>query len=116
VNGVQLLLIIFGGITVSAVAHRRGAQPGLVVVLAAAASFTVVVTAFSVSINTALDKRHQYPGAYRARLQEEAVWPVVDFLLETFVFAYIGLQLRFVVQNRVSTPDRSGQPHARIVA
>src|SRR5205085_7814376 len=54
----------------------------------------VVVAAFSVSINTTLDPRHQYPGAYRTRLQEEAVWPVLDFLLETFVFAYIGLQLR----------------------
>jgi CPA1 family monovalent cation:H+ antiporter len=64
----------------------------------------VVVTAFAVSINTALDKRHQYPGAYRARLQEEAVWPVVDFLLETFVFAYIGLQLRFVVHD-LATSD-----------
>ncbi|GAB3839706.1 cation:proton antiporter [Dactylosporangium cerinum] len=63
----------------------------------------VVVAAFSVSINTALDKRHQYPGAYRSRLQEDTVWPVVDFLLETFVFAYIGLQLRFVVQNLASS-------------
>src|SRR5262245_52164306 len=39
-NGVQLLLIIVGGIAVSTLAHRRGIQPGLVVViLAAAASF-----------------------------------------------------------------------------
>ncbi|GAA4255553.1 cation:proton antiporter [Dactylosporangium darangshiense] len=40
-NGVQLLLIIIvGGIAVSAFAHRRGMQPGLVVVvLAAGASF-----------------------------------------------------------------------------
>ncbi|MEU0554342.1 sodium:proton antiporter [Dactylosporangium sp. NPDC006015] len=63
----------------------------------------VVVAAFSVSVNTALDKRHQYPGAYRSRLQEATVWPVVDFLLETFVFAYIGLQLKFVVQSLASS-------------
>jgi CPA1 family monovalent cation:H+ antiporter len=67
----------------------------------------VVVAALSVSINTALDPRHQYPGAYRTRLQEEAVWPVVDFLLETFVFAYIGLQLRFVLSD-LARADRPG--------
>ncbi|MGK5680560.1 cation:proton antiporter [Actinoplanes sp. URMC 104] len=59
----------------------------------------VVVAAFSLSANLTLDPRHQYPGAYRARLQEGQVWPVVDFLLETFVFAYIGLQLKFVLQD-----------------
>jgi NhaP-type Na+/H+ or K+/H+ antiporter len=59
----------------------------------------VVVAAFSISVNTSLDPRHQYPGAYRTRLQEDAFWPVVDFLLETFVFAYIGLQLKFVLED-----------------
>jgi NhaP-type Na+/H+ or K+/H+ antiporter len=40
VNGVQLLLIVGVGIAVSAVARRRGLEPGLViVVLGAAASF-----------------------------------------------------------------------------
>jgi NhaP-type Na+/H+ or K+/H+ antiporter len=57
----------------------------------------VVAAAFSVSVNLTLDPKHQYPGAYRTRLQEEAFWPVLDFVLETFVFAYIGLQLRFVL-------------------
>src|SRR4051812_1369258 len=40
VNGVQILLIAGAGIAVSALAHRRGLQPGLIiVVLAAAVSF-----------------------------------------------------------------------------
>ncbi|MFI7603418.1 cation:proton antiporter [Actinoplanes sp. NPDC049681] len=65
----------------------------------------VVTAAFSISINTSMDPRHQYPGAYRTRLQEEAFWPVVDFLLETFVFAYIGLQLRFVVEELRADED-----------
>jgi hypothetical protein len=40
VNGVQILLIIGVGIAVSAYARRRGVEPGLIiVVLAAAASF-----------------------------------------------------------------------------
>ena len=59
----------------------------------------VVASAFSVSVNLSLDPKHQYPGAYRARLQEDAFWPVLDFLLETFVFAYIGLQLKFVLHD-----------------
>jgi CPA1 family monovalent cation:H+ antiporter len=41
----------------------------------------VVAAAFSISVNLTLDPKHQYPGGYRTRLQEEAVWPVLDFLL-----------------------------------
>lgn len=59
----------------------------------------VVAAAFLVSVNLTLDPQHQYPGAYRTRLQEDAFWPVLDFLLETFVFAYIGLQLKFVLDD-----------------
>jgi monovalent cation/hydrogen antiporter len=67
----------------------------------------VVLAAFSVSANLTFDPKHQYPGAYRTRLQEDQVWPVVDFLLETFVFAYIGLQLRFVLED-LSESDEIG--------
>jgi NhaP-type Na+/H+ or K+/H+ antiporter len=59
----------------------------------------VVMAAFSMSINLTLDPKHQYPGGYLTRLQEEQVWRVLDFLLETFVFAYIGLQLKFVLED-----------------
>ena len=67
----------------------------------------VVTAAFSISVNLTLDPRHQYPGAYRTRLQEEAFWPVLDFLLETFVFAYIGLQVKFVLQD-LADDDQPG--------
>ncbi|MFD4181668.1 Na+/H+ antiporter [Rhodococcus sp. NPDC058514] len=33
------------------------------------------------------------------RIQERSVWPTVDLVLETFVFAYMGLQLRFVIDD-----------------
>jgi CPA1 family monovalent cation:H+ antiporter len=75
----------------------------------------VVACAFSVSVNLTLDPKHQYPGAYRARLQEEAVWPVVDFLLETFVFAYIGLQLKFVLAD-LADSDEPGLVRTLIAA
>jgi CPA1 family monovalent cation:H+ antiporter len=65
----------------------------------------VVMASFSVSVNLTLDPQHQYPGAYLTRLQEDGVWPVLDFLLETFVFAYIGLQLRFVLAELAESED-----------
>jgi monovalent cation/hydrogen antiporter len=65
----------------------------------------VVAASFSISVNLTIDPKHQYPGAYRTRLQEDAVWPVVDFLLETFVFAYIGLQLKFVIDDLRGSAD-----------
>ncbi|GAB1640144.1 cation:proton antiporter [Krasilnikovia sp. MM14-A1259] len=74
--------------------------------LHASGILAVVAAAFSMSINLTLDPRHQYPGGYLTRLQEEQVWRVVDFLLETFVFAYIGLQLKFVLRDLAE----SGQP------
>jgi NhaP-type Na+/H+ or K+/H+ antiporter len=40
---------------------------------------------------------------FASRLQERLLWPVVDALLEAFVFAYIGLQLRFVIQDVAET-------------
>jgi monovalent cation/hydrogen antiporter len=73
--------------------------------LHASGILAVVAAAFSLSVNLTLDPKHQYPGAYRTRLQEEEVWPVIDFLLETFVFAYIGLQLKFVLQDLAASDD-----------
>jgi len=39
---------------------------------------------------------------YETRLQERNVWAALDVLLEAFVFAYMGLQLRFVVADLTS--------------
>ncbi|MFC4603415.1 Na+/H+ antiporter [Rhodococcus kronopolitis] len=33
------------------------------------------------------------------RIQERSVWPTVDLVLETFVFAYMGLQLKSVIED-----------------
>lgn len=38
-------------------------------------------------------------AGYQTRLQERYVWHSVDVLLEAFVFAYIGLHLRFVLED-----------------
>ena len=40
---------------------------------------------------------HSTQSGYAERIQERNFWRTIDTLLETFVFAYIGLQLRFVI-------------------
>ncbi|GAA0513519.1 sodium/hydrogen exchanger [Paractinoplanes deccanensis] len=65
----------------------------------------VVAAAFAITLNLSLDPNFQYPGGYLTRVQENNVWPVLDFLLETFVFAYIGLQLKFVLQDLAHAED-----------
>nr|WP_225954402.1 Na+/H+ antiporter [Kibdelosporangium phytohabitans] len=48
---------------------------------------------------------HNAPRAgYATRLQETAVWRSADVLLESLVFALIGLQLRSVITADISTP------------
>lgn len=57
--------------------------------------FAVVTAGFTVSTATWLADRKGRPNALPAvRLQESQLWPVVDILLESFVFAYIGLQCK----------------------
>lgn len=69
----------------------------------------VVLAAFTVSINTFYDPRviHQY--TYRTRLKEREFWTVVDALLEAFVFAYMGLQVRFVLEELRHSGEPFGQ-------
>ncbi|KQO63058.1 cation:proton antiporter [Curtobacterium sp. Leaf261] len=45
-------------------------------------------------------------GSYATRLQERPLWTSADVILEGFVFALIGLQLRDVVQSTIES-DRS---------
>jgi CPA1 family monovalent cation:H+ antiporter len=60
--------------------------------LHASGVLAVVVAGFVVGSGT-LD------AGYQTRLQERYVWNSVDVLLEAFVFAYIGLHLRFVLED-----------------
>jgi monovalent cation/hydrogen antiporter len=87
--------------------RRRLANPGLETVqglvvpfaayiaaeeLHASGVLAVVVAGFVVG-NGTLD------AGYQTRLQERYVWNSVDVLLEAFVFAYIGLHLRLVLED-----------------
>ncbi|MFI5888410.1 cation:proton antiporter [Streptomyces sp. NPDC051554] len=60
----------------------------------------------------AVSSSSNYPGtgrrralSYRIRLQERQVWPLINTLLEAFVFAYIGLQLRFLLDDLADTGE-----------
>ncbi|MEP7239979.1 MAG: sodium:proton antiporter [Devosia sp.] len=58
------------------------------------ASGVLAVVAAGLSLgHTASDTR------YDARIQEQQFWRTVDALLEAFVFAYIGLQFRWVIAD-----------------
>ena len=87
--------------------RRRLANPGLETVqglvvpfaaficaeeLHASGVLAVVVAGFVVGNGT-------LGAGYQTRLQERYVWNSVDVLLEAFVFAYIGLHLRFVLED-----------------
>ncbi|HTY29657.1 MAG TPA: sodium:proton antiporter [Mycobacterium sp.] len=60
--------------------------------LHASGVLAVVVAGFVVGSGT-------LSAGYQTRLQERYVWHAVDVLLEAFVFAYIGLHLRFVLED-----------------
>ena len=48
-------------------------------------------------------------SGYATRLQERQVWRSLDVLLEAFVFAYMGLQLRFVIDDVIDQGEPLGQ-------
>lgn len=60
--------------------------------LHASGVLAVVVAGFTLG-------HHGAEAGYRERMQEASFWRTIDTLLETFVFAYIGLQLRFVIAD-----------------
>lgn len=60
--------------------------------LHASGVIAVVAAGFSLGHNAAA-------VSYAERMQERQFWRTIDTLLETFVFAYIGLQLRFVIDD-----------------
>jgi monovalent cation/hydrogen antiporter len=97
--------------------RRRLANPGLETVqglvvpfaaficaeeLHASGVLAVVVAGFVVGNGT-------LGAGYQTRLQERYVWNSVDVLLEAFVFAYIGLHLRFVLQDLREAHDSVAQ-------
>lgn len=87
--------------------RRRLANPGLETVQGLVVPFAAYIAAEELHASGVLAVvvagfvvGHGSLGAgYQTRLQERYVWNSVDVLLEAFVFAYIGLHLRFVLEH-----------------
>ena len=81
------LILPFAAYFIAELAHASGV---LAVVMAA---FTISLTSQFTMSGTPrqLD--------FRTRVMEREVWPVVETLLEAFVYAYMGLQLRWVIED-----------------
>jgi CPA1 family monovalent cation:H+ antiporter len=70
--------------------------------LSASGVLAVVAAGFAVGHNSS-------EAGFAARIQERQFWRTTDALLEAFVFAYIGLQLRFVIEDAEQAGYEFGQ-------
>ncbi|MFT4147555.1 MAG: sodium:proton antiporter [Micrococcaceae bacterium] len=58
----------------------------------------VITAGFLISTMTTLDGRMTSQTAYKTRLIETRVWPIIELLIESFLFAYIGFQLHSSIE------------------
>ncbi|WP_167584807.1 Na+/H+ antiporter [Kineococcus rubinsiae] len=70
--------------------------------LEASGVLAVVAAGFALS-------RRSVRAVYATRIAERDVWNVLDVLLEAFVFAYLGLQLRFLLEDAAQDGSRTGE-------
>lgn len=104
VVGVVLGLVIGHG---AQFARRRLANPSLATVVSVIVPFAAYLVAEELHASGVLAVvaagfalgHHGTQSGYEERMQERQFWRTIDTLLETFVFAYIGLQLRFVIDD-----------------
>ncbi|MGV3574873.1 MAG: Na+/H+ antiporter [Devosia sp.] len=104
VVGVVLGLVIGHG---AQFARRRLANPSLATVVSVIVPFAAYLVAEELHASGVLavvaagfaSGHHGTQAGYEERMQERQFWRTIDTLLETFVFAYIGLQLRFVIDD-----------------
>lgn len=88
-------------------ARRRLSNPSLATVISVIVPFAAYLVAEELHASGVLAVvaagfalgHHGTQSGYEERMQERQFWRTIDTLLETFVFAYIGLQLRFVIDD-----------------
>jgi monovalent cation/hydrogen antiporter len=114
------LLVSVGGVAVGVLGaavfgavHRRVTDPLLDNAVSLIAPFVVYAAAAAIHASgvvavvvTGLSLGHRYPVlvAAASRLQMEAFWRMVSFVLEGAVFVLVGLQLRVVLEQLTDTP------------
>ncbi|TFV59672.1 Na+/H+ antiporter [Mycobacterium sp. PS03-16] len=87
--------------------RRRLANPGLETIQGLVVPFAAFISAehlhasgvLAVVVAGFVVGHGSLDAGYQTRLQERYVWNSVDVMLEAFVFAYIGLQLRFILED-----------------
>ncbi|SEH73095.1 sodium/proton antiporter, CPA1 family [Mycolicibacterium rutilum] len=97
--------------------RRRLANPGLETVQGLVVPFAAFITAeelhasgvLAVVVAGFVVGNGTLGAGYQTRLQERYVWNSVDVLLEAFVFAYIGLHLRFVLEDLREAHESLGE-------
>ncbi|SEQ13121.1 sodium/proton antiporter, CPA1 family [Devosia sp. YR412] len=102
-----LLGLLIGNL--AALARRKLGNPSLSTVVSVIVPFAAYLVAEELHASGVLAVvmagftlgHHSAESGYEERIQERQFWRTVDTLLETFVFAYIGLQLRFVITDAV---------------
>lgn len=107
VVGVILGIVIGHG---AQFARRRLANPSLATVISVVVPFAAYLVAEELHASGVLAVvaagfalgHHGTHSGYEERMQERQFWRTIDMLLETFVFAYIGLQLRFVIDDALA--------------
>lgn len=105
---------IIVGVLIGAVVHRtrlRMSNASLVTVLSVLVPFTAYLVAEEIGASGVLAVvaagfslgHNATEAGYAARIQERQFWRTADALLEAFVFAYIGLQMKFVIDEATAT-------------
>lgn len=102
------------GVVIGAIVHRtrlRMTNASLVTVLSVLVPFAAYLVAEEVGASGVLAVvaagfslgHNSTEAGYAARIQERQFWRTADALLEAFVFAYIGLQMKFVIEEATAT-------------
>lgn len=102
------------GMVIGAIVHRtrlRMSNASLVTVLSVLVPFTAYLVAEEIGASGVLAVvaagfslgHNSTEAGYAARIQERQFWRTADALLEAFVFAYIGLQMKFVIEEATAT-------------
>lgn len=102
------------GMVIGAIIHRtrvRMTNASLVTVLSVLVPFAAYLVAEEVGASGVLAVvaagfslgHNSTEAGYAARIQERQFWRTADALLEAFVFAYIGLQMKFVIEEATAT-------------
>jgi Na+/H+ antiporter len=108
--GYSAVVGVIVGVVLGALVHRtrlRITNASLVTVLSVLVPFTAYLVAEELGASGVLavvaagfSLGHNSSDInYASRIQERQFWRTADTLLEAFVFAYIGLQLRFVIED-----------------